>query len=269
MSKATDQSERSAKEFTSLKFDWLDAVAVDPRVRAAAFKVAYCIMQHVNAQTMVAILSDEVIHDKTDISLPEVKRHRAALRDAGWLSWTRSKTANRYTPLYDKLGAAQDLLLLKKEARDERRVQRRERGTPTLPDRSPAILPKPEDSSPAIPENIEDGSPAILPDRSPAILRDRSPATNIHLTSYTLEVTPSKEGLPIERFIEAVPESQEAKVRLIELLGEGDAERGLGIAVAIGDHRFDFLRRELMHGELSISTIQAAICRRGINEAAA
>ena len=41
----------SSKAFTSWKFDLLDAMAEDPEVRPADFRIAYVVMQHVNQYT--------------------------------------------------------------------------------------------------------------------------------------------------------------------------------------------------------------------------
>lgn len=236
------------KSFTSAKLDWINALSVDPRIRPAAFKVGVCIIQHVNADSMVAFLSDEVIRDKTNISLPEVKRHRAALREAGWLTWTRTKTANSYTPKFELIENANDLTMHRKEARIERKRER------------VRVLKRVQDRSPAIPEKREDRSPAILPDRSPAILRDRSPASYIHLSGYTLENTPSKEiGSSEVVLVDIEGEMDKAKTHLIHLLGDGEADNGLSVAAAIGTHRFDHLLRELVRGRLDDSAITRAI----------
>ena len=58
-------AEHQKKTFTADKLNWLDCVANDRDLKPAAFKVAYAIMQHVNAETLIAWLSDETLVDMT------------------------------------------------------------------------------------------------------------------------------------------------------------------------------------------------------------
>jgi hypothetical protein len=84
-----DIDAETVRTFTGQKLDWLTVVSADRTLKPAAFEVAFCIVQHVNAKTLIAILSDDVIIEKTGISRAEVERHRKSLRAAGWLTWRR------------------------------------------------------------------------------------------------------------------------------------------------------------------------------------
>jgi hypothetical protein len=156
------------KTFTAAKLNWLDCVLNDRNLKPAAFKVAYAIMQHVNSETLVAWLSDETLVDVTGISRAQVQRHRESLKEAGWITWERKQIANHYTPLFDRVEAALDDILVKRTNRKELRETRR-RGVGGAPD----------------------ASPARQPDASPAMQSDASPAMHIHLRSNTYDLTPS------------------------------------------------------------------------------
>ena len=122
---ATEPAEQAThnKTATSRKLDWLDALAVDSAVRPYAFKIGYCIMQHVNARTGKAMVSDETIADKTSLSRRHVRNARELLRSRGWITWTRTRTANIYRPLERLVNSATDLLTMRRDARQERRQQ--------------------------------------------------------------------------------------------------------------------------------------------------
>lgn len=113
------------KQFAGEKFNWLDCVARDKRLKPAAFKVAYVIMQHVNAKTGIAWVSDETLADVCGISAPMVFRHRESLKAAGWLSWERTQNANHYKPLFHQVNAGLDAMIVQRERRKELRDLRR------------------------------------------------------------------------------------------------------------------------------------------------
>jgi hypothetical protein len=156
------------KTFTADKFNWLDCVVNDRDLKPAAFKVAYAIMQHVNAETLIAWLSDETLVDITGISRPQVQRHRESLKDAGWLTWERTQDANHYTPLFDRVKAGLDDILAKRAKRKELRKTRR-----------------------TTPVNSPDASPVRQPDASPVRQPDASPVRHIHLRHNTYDLTPN------------------------------------------------------------------------------
>jgi hypothetical protein len=61
-----------------------------------------------------------------------------------------------------------------------------------------------------------------------------------------------------EQPLPAIPHEQLAEMRLLDELGDGDPDRGVRIAIAMGDAKFCWLRRELMRGALYPSAIRAA-----------
>ena len=198
-----------AKAFTSRKFDWCDGVAIDPRLtRAAIFKVAYCIAQHVNEKTGTAILSDEVIREKTNISIPMVKRHRVALRDAGWLKWQTKKGANFYTLDYGPLDRTADLATMRREARKELQEVRKKRRLEV----SPVTLPEDCEVSPVIPDKSDEVSPVSYLEVSPVTLPEVSPVSHIHISSYTFTDTHSQEGLSKKEEVVVEVEGSEQEI---------------------------------------------------------
>jgi hypothetical protein len=234
--------------FTGRKLDWLNVVSADRKLKPAAFEVAFCIVQHVNAKTLIAILSDDVIVEKTGISRAEVERHRKSLKAAGWLTWRRTRSANNYTPLFDNMNAARDVLAAMREDRRERRAKRAARTR----------------------DFIADSSPAMDQASSPTMKASSSPAMNIHHQYYTLDVTPSKKRPSIEHPFLGVSDPEVAVSKLIEVLGDGDRDLGHGLAKAIGINRFRFLLNEMMSGTLFPSAVHSAVAfgSRNINAGA-
>jgi hypothetical protein len=186
------------KAFTSHKLNWLDCVASDRRLKPAAFKVAYAIMQHVNSETLVGWLSDETLVDITGISSAEVQRHRKSLKECGWLTWKRTGNANVYTPLFDQLPEGLEYILAKRAKRKELREARsaarnaslrlgdaraqRQCSPPPATGRSGAHTGR---------VVTPDPSPAMERVQSPAMDHDQSPAINIHLRQNTSDLTPA------------------------------------------------------------------------------
>ena len=118
------------KTATSRKLDWLGALAVDPAVKPYAFKTGFAIVQHVNARTGWAMVSDETLADETSMTTRHVRRGRDLLRQRGWIQWKRTKTANLYRPLSKLLNSALDLLTTRRDDRQERRGDVQHRWTP-------------------------------------------------------------------------------------------------------------------------------------------
>jgi hypothetical protein len=160
-----------SKSFTSLKLDWINALMSDSKISSTAFRVGFCIIQHVNEHTGLAFVSDETISDKTATCNRQVREARNLLRDKGWLIWKRTRTANRYRLLANNLNAIIDEQIIKKELRIERR-DRRKTAEPKLPDR--------RDS-------------AVLDGRISAE-QERRDSADIHLMVNTVEVTPKERG---------------------------------------------------------------------------
>lgn len=116
-----DNDEARQKSWTSRKLEWLNCVSADPLAKPGTFEVAFCIIQHANAGTGVAIISDRVISDKTGISSAEVYRHRKLLKKIGWITWTRRARGLTIKFLFARINSMLDLLIHRSE---ERKVER-------------------------------------------------------------------------------------------------------------------------------------------------
>jgi hypothetical protein len=145
------------RSFTGDKLDWMTGVMADPRLDARAFEVAFCIAQHVNQHSGLAILSDETIADKTAIPKRWITRARAALRATGWIDWKRTKTANVYWTKGEPLNAVIDHQVMLKDSRDERRMKRK-----TIA----------QDQPPVAYLKYQDQPPVAYPDAPPVANRD-------------------------------------------------------------------------------------------------
>ena len=174
------------RTFTGDKLDWMTALSGDPRLDARAFEVGFCIAQHVNAQSGLAIVSDDTIGDKTGIPKRWVLRARQSLRDAGWIDWRRTKSANIYWTLGDRINAVTDHQIILKEKRTERQSKARKAR---------------QETPPVAHLKYQETPRMALPETPPVAEQETPPVANIHLSSYTLSVTPSKEaGLSAESY---------------------------------------------------------------------
>jgi hypothetical protein len=120
---ATADPAEKQRSFTGSKLDWMTALSADPRIDARAFEVGFQIAQHVNMQTGVAFISDDTIGDKTGIPRRWVLRARSDLRDAHWINWKRTRTANLYWTLGDNINCVTDHQIMLRDARAERRTK--------------------------------------------------------------------------------------------------------------------------------------------------
>jgi hypothetical protein len=115
----------SVQTFTSQKLDWLKCCCFDRRLLPHDFRVAYAIAQHINSRTGKTILSAETIAEESGAgSTRSVQRSRDRLRDAGWLVWTRTTSANIYRLKYDQVDQMLDLLIATRDARRACRMRR-------------------------------------------------------------------------------------------------------------------------------------------------
>jgi DNA-binding transcriptional regulator YhcF (GntR family) len=139
-----DAIEQQAKRtFTSEKMDLINAINADARISGNAYKVAICIINHVNEKAGYAFPSVETVGIKTRLSRSAVERALKLLRKTGWLRSRKvydHKTRtqhNRYWLLDDNLNAiADEQVTLLEEAREARREGQRE--TPKTPAQSVA-----------------------------------------------------------------------------------------------------------------------------------
>lgn len=168
---AETSSDEIAKTFTGQKLDWMKCVAFDTCVSPRAFEVGFCIIQHVNARTCRAFLSDETIADGTGSCLRDVGRARKQLRLAGWLTWKRTGGANLYEPLFHRINAVLDAITDKRDQRQERR----QRKGMTV------------DWTRVSHRQRRDTTSESERDPTPKSNHDRTSASDIHLRSNTLD----------------------------------------------------------------------------------
>jgi hypothetical protein len=118
------------QSFTGWKLDILDAMASDPRVRAGTFRIAFRVMQAVNAETRVGFISDLTLCDdvpKTDRF--KCRHARTELEGLGWWEVERGHggRASRYIFSPANINIILDKCILEKEERDRIRLERKSR----------------------------------------------------------------------------------------------------------------------------------------------
>ena len=259
------------KTFTARKLDRLENIAADPRVKSAAFEVAFYISQRTNLRTGKAIISDEAIADETGQSRSNVIRARGELRSAGWLTWTRTQFSNVYELLDGPSGTVLDFrTMLRDQRREAREGLRRDVPPMKHPKRGDDVPPAEHlcsaDVSSAIHQDLADVPPAASPEVPPVKQREVPPVEHIHLQTNTFILTPSEEQTSeevvddggVERPLPAIPNPALAECRLLDLLGEGDADRGVHVAHLIGDARFKYLLHAYVEGDLWPAAVIAA-----------
>jgi hypothetical protein len=135
--RATNAEEIST--FTGRKLDWLKCCNFDRRLQSFDFKVAFVIVQHVNARTGCAMLSDETIADEAGGHSPRsVRRARDRLKAAGWLDWKRTRTANIYVLSWENFERFVDAIMDARDLRQEHRARRRRTASRPWADRTDA-----------------------------------------------------------------------------------------------------------------------------------
>lgn len=158
--------ETDVKSFTSRKLDWLFHMSADHSVPLLSFKIGFVIAQHVNAQTGIAYLSDDVIREYVDADERTIRRGRKVLRDV-WVSWTRTGTANAYKLLYGRIAALADEIARRRSERADRRDRERT---------SVSYLENRDRTSVSAERTLRSA------DRTP-MSADRTPVSAIHLSS--------------------------------------------------------------------------------------
>jgi hypothetical protein len=161
----------SNRTFTSRKLDWLDTLAFDRRLSPLAFKVGFRIIQHVNASTGRTRISDATIADEIGCPARNVYRPRILLRDTGWLTWRRTRTANIYEIKFDNVERLLDLMTAARDVRKEQWQRRQNR----LRDH-------------ALVRNLNQ------PDCAPTRTQDCAPMRNKHLREDTLKTLDCRKG---------------------------------------------------------------------------
>ena len=87
------------KQFSSWKFDLINGLMLDARIKGNAFKVGVGIIQHINNRSLTAWPSMDVLAAELNISRTTVKGGIAKLEECGWLTIEkkRGNTSNTYT----------------------------------------------------------------------------------------------------------------------------------------------------------------------------
>lgn len=131
-------SETARRSLASFKFDWIRALAADPRLDARAKVIGNCILSHINQHSGEAILSDRAISDETAIPERGIARGRGPLRKHGWIDWRRTGGANVYRVLSDHIVAMNDRLARLKSQRSADAKSRKgaRRVTPSVAERN-------------------------------------------------------------------------------------------------------------------------------------
>lgn len=161
--------------FTGRRLDLLRAVRIDRTVTDYAYRVMSVIVDHLNEKTERTFLSDDRIAFETGSGWPrKVVRARRILRDAKWLSWQRTRTANIYS--VDFVKAAAVLAIIERE-----RNARRRKASKTADKMAQIGRQRP-----------------TSPDRTFRADLDRTPASDIHLRGNTLEQEGGQERKSLE-----------------------------------------------------------------------
>lgn len=98
--KASELTARRPKDWTSRRLAWIDAVAMDHRVSAEAFRLAHILgAKFMNPKTGDAWPSQETLAELLGIKERQVRKHLDALCAAGWIGKRRGGKGkpNRYT----------------------------------------------------------------------------------------------------------------------------------------------------------------------------
>jgi hypothetical protein len=186
--------QKAQKIATSEKLDWIDAVVADHRIDTRAKVIAYCIMQHVNRETGIAIASDEMITDETGVPDRWVRRARNDLRAASWITWKRTPNyANRYSTLTGPMAAIKTEQQKLAQARKERRMQRRQDMQPEVRTGGQPVRPQVAEPTNVLP-NVE--RPQVAASERPWVAEPVRPqVADVPLSIIPLENPLSKKDI--------------------------------------------------------------------------
>jgi hypothetical protein len=108
------ETERKRKNFTSGKFNVMNAIVFDDRLKPVDKLVAYVILQHMNSGTLKCWPSEQTIKDLMGggVHVRTIQRSIARLIKTGWFSCAKRRGAvNHYTFLgRDSLAVHNELL---------------------------------------------------------------------------------------------------------------------------------------------------------------
>lgn len=132
ISKTRSSEER--RSFASWKFDVEKAMMLDERLNATAFRIGVYILSLVNADTMVAFVTDETISLLVPgcRSRTTIYKARKLLKETGWMNIQegRSGRATVYRILDKNVNSVLDVVADKRDWRDTERQKRRLNGNP-------------------------------------------------------------------------------------------------------------------------------------------
>lgn len=123
------EAEQAAASFTSRKLDVLDAMAMDPRLSPAEFRVAYLIVQHANAKTGAMFPSQERLAIQMGVRTRWVRHCIDGVVEKGWLTKHRPnrQRPNSYTINTQHMNAILDRITSLLDAMNEAKGFRSER----------------------------------------------------------------------------------------------------------------------------------------------
>ncbi|KRA42114.1 hypothetical protein [Devosia sp. Root635] len=116
--------------FSSRKFDVIDALLIDPRLKPAEKNVGIAVLQFMSGKTGRIFPSLQAIADNTRLSPRYVQTCLTRLRETNWLQWERGnrQLANEYKFDLTNLDAMLDYKQSMEDGRKERRAERRRLG---------------------------------------------------------------------------------------------------------------------------------------------
>jgi hypothetical protein len=127
----------------SEKLDWVDAMMADHGLDATATRVGHCLARILNRESGKAFVSDSTISDMTGISVRRVIVARNDLRAAGWITWSRTRTANVYSLLDGAMAAVVERQKTLKGSRDAKRKAARDMHARAEPNHADYAEPNP------------------------------------------------------------------------------------------------------------------------------
>ncbi|MGV8952821.1 MAG: helix-turn-helix domain-containing protein [Cypionkella sp.] len=131
-----DAKERklALQTFASFKFDMMDAMMVDHRLKPSDFKVGYALLHFMNGSNGDTYPSNETLAEVTGLSMRTILYCLENLRDTGWITWWRGnrQRSNDYDFDIANLGPMQ----IRRASIDAARHQRK-RQKSSAPDTQP------------------------------------------------------------------------------------------------------------------------------------
>jgi alkylated DNA nucleotide flippase Atl1 len=114
----------------SLKLEWIEALGSDKKISHATLRVAIFIALAVSQGSEEAYISIAALVDKSGVAPRHVRAAINKLRREGWLTWKRTRDANRYTLEFPvrKINEILDRQTILRDRRKEARAKGRKNG---------------------------------------------------------------------------------------------------------------------------------------------